>query len=129
MTAKTILSAVLLAAAVGVAAVAPAHADCKIQATATMYLGDGGSYSLNLFARRNEVCSISFLRQAEGVTFSSVDVVNPPKFGKFSNKDAYNLFYSPPANGDQDSFSLRICGTDTHGTGCNILKYAVTITQ
>jgi len=129
MTARTTPSAILLAAAVSVTALAQAHADCKMQAAGTMYLGDGGSYSLHLFARRNEICSISFSRQAEGVAFSSVDVVNKPKFGKFSNKDNYNLFYSPPTNGDQDSFSLKICGKDTHGTGCNTLNYTVTITQ
>lgn len=129
MIAKTIPSAVLLAATLSVAAVAPAYADCKIQAPGTMYLGDGASYSLHLFARRTETCPISFSRQAEGVAFSSVDVVNPPKFGKFSNIDTYNLFYSPPATGDRDSFSLKLCGKDTHGTGCNTLNYAVTVTQ
>jgi hypothetical protein len=129
MIARTIPSAILLAAAVSVTVLAQAHADCKIQAPGTMYLGDGGTYSLHIFARRDETCSISFSRQAEGVVFASVDVVNKPKFGKFSDKNTYNLFYLPPTNGDQDSFSLRICGKDTHGTGCNTLNYTVTVTQ
>lgn len=129
MTWTTAKSTFLLATGIAIASFGPASADCQIHGPETMYLGDGGSYSLQLTAHRSGTCSLSFIRKAADVSFSSVEVTNQPKAGKFSGNDTYRLFYTPPATGDSDSFSLKVCGKDTHGTGCNVLNYAVTIVE
>ena len=129
MTWTTTRSTFLLATGIAIASFGPASADCQVRGPETMYLGDGGSYSLQMIAHRSGTCSLSFKRQAADVSFSSVEVTNLPKAGKFSGSDAYNLFYTPPTTGVSDSFSLKVCGKDTHGAGCNVLNYAVTIVE
>jgi hypothetical protein len=106
-----------------------AHAACQISSASAMYLGDGGSYSLSAQIQHGEACTVDFSAVNGAATFESADIVSQALTGKIAKTAPFSFSYQAPASGTTDSFALKVCGTDTHGRGCNTLTYSVTMSD
>ena len=92
-----------------------------------IYLGAGGAYDSTMHARAGEVCDIAFNPLSPKTQFDSIDVVLPPKSGTIRKSAPLNIEYVAPTGVSQDEFTLKVCGKDTRGTGCNVVKYKVSV--
>lgn len=106
-----------------------ARAECVIHSPSAMYLGDNAPYTVLVNVKRGEACIINFKSQSPEVSFKSVSVPAPPKYGAISKAGDFEYLFKPAAQGSSDQFKLKLCGKDTHGAGCNMLTYSVSVTE
>jgi hypothetical protein len=118
----------LLGLSVAIAALFPASAkaDCKVQGPSPMYLGKNENYSLLITMGPSELCAIFFNALASDVQFNSAEVIAPPAAGKLTSAGRFDFAYAAPKTG-HDAFTIKLCGNDTAGTGCNKLDYSVQV--
>ena len=106
---------------------AVALAECKVSGPSPMYLGANKTYALSVKVELDSPCLISFKALNSAAHFSSVGLWEKPALGKLISAGDLSFVYTAPRKAGTDSFSLRVCGTDQAGTGCDRLNYAVDV--
>ena len=102
-----------------------AFADCFTRG-ANWYISQGGNYAFTDTISNGTRCRHPSVAGSKN-TFTSVEVVSPPKNGTF---DIHGLqgFYTPKKDfKGTDRYSIKVCGTDPGGAGCITATYDVIV--
>ncbi len=92
-----------------------------------MYLGANKTYSLSIKAQLGGPCLISFSPLSDTAHFSTAEISAAPNRGKLLSTGAMAFVYTAPKRPGADNFSLRVCGVDIAGKGCDSLDYSVEV--
>jgi|EndMetStandDraft_6_1072998.scaffolds.fasta_scaffold253104_2 hypothetical protein len=122
-----ILQSVVLGCLAVIVSTSAAIAKCQIDGPPFIFLGDNGSYAMSIDMRHGDSCPLGLTPLNPAVKFDSVDMIAPAQAGVLRRASTFSYDYLAPATGNADRFSLKICGTDTRGRGCNVLNYSVTL--
>jgi hypothetical protein len=106
-------------------ATSAATAACDVKGPELMFLGDNGNYDLAIKMLPNDHCQIHFESRGESVAFQAVSVSNAPNNSVLTKTGDFGFDYALKPGAKSDTFALKICGSDTRGKGCNVLRYAV----
>ena len=92
-----------------------------------MYLGANKIYLLSINVEIDNPCLIAFQAQNDEVRFSSVEIIANPNSGRLSATGKFSYTYVAQKHNSSDNFSLKVCGSDSAGTGCDTLNYSATV--
>ena len=104
-----------------------ALAECKVSGPSPMYLGANKTYALSIKVELGGPCLISFSPLSDTAHFSTAQIIASPNQGKLISAGTLAFVYTGPGQSGADNFSLRVCGTDQAGQGCDRLDYSVDV--
>jgi hypothetical protein len=74
------------------------------------------------------VCEATHSNVNGNLTFKRLLLVTPPARGKINLRQGGHYIYTAPASYEgQDTFTLKVCGSEGNKVGCATLNYEVTV--
>ena len=70
---------------------------------------------------------MSFSPLGDTAHFSTAQIIAAPNQGALASAGAMAFVYTAPSQPGADNFSLRVCGSDKAGEGCDRLDYSVEV--
>lgn len=119
--------ALLCSVIVAIGNASAANAECKISSPNVMYLGTNATYDISLELGVNDLCSLNFVEKGERVTFQLLKTEMEPTAGTLERISDFVIYFKPGKAVREESFALKLCGTDSAGSGCSLLRYKATV--
>ena len=103
----------------------PAFATCTL--TGELFYMHKNDETQHMLSTDRYGCNLDFA-SAGKITFESAEIVDPPKNGDLFKTAQLEFRYIPKRKyqGD-DAFTLKVCGSTPHGSGCSTLHYKTTV--
>jgi hypothetical protein len=93
------------------------------------HLSHDGNYPMFIRTHAGTSCEATFSNRAgSDLTFKRLFLVTPPVHGKINLREGgYYIYSAPSGYRGADTFTLKLCGTESNKPGCATLNYSVTI--
>ena len=119
----------LLIIIVALACVSTSHAAQICDRRGGYHLSYDGNFPMYIRTRSGATCEATFSGVGRSnLTFKRLSLVTPPARGKINLREGGYYIYSAPAGyKGQDTFTLRVCGSEDNKPGCATLNYEVTV--
>ena len=114
---------------VALASVSASHAAEICNRRGGYHLSYDGNFPMYIRTHSGATCEATFSNvNGSNLTFKRLLLVTPAARGKVNLREGGHYIYTAPAGyKGQDTFTLRVCGTENEKPGCATLNYQVTV--